>query len=232
VRVCETDGVFVVVVVAALAAVGGYYFFKYRARQARIRQVRALAQRIGFTFSVDDTERLVDMPFALFTKGDGRTLDLVVGGTHNGLPLHMFDFMYYETHSDGRGNRSRSYYRFTCAVLQIPAACPPLCLSHEDFLTRLGSHIGFHDVELEYDAFNKRFRVKCNEQKFAFTLLDGGMMQWLLDQDRFEHLEVIGPWVLLARDQLPPSAWTNLAVWLDGFHAHVPPLVYTSYPRS
>ena len=224
--------VIVVFAVLALLIAGGVYYVRYRLRQARIQAVQALAQRLGFTFSLDDTDRVVDMPFALFRKGDGRQVELVCSGVHNGLPLRLFDYWYYDETSDGRGNRSRSYHRFTCAILQIPAACPPMCLSHEDFLTRLGSHVGIHDVELEYDDFNKRFRVKCDEQKFAFTLLDGDMMQWLLDSDSFDYLEVVGPWVLLARDQLPPSEWLNLGVWLDAFHAHVPPLVYTTYPTS
>ena len=38
-----------------------------------------------------------------------------------------------------------------------------------------------HQIEFEFDEFNRRFRVKCNEQKFAFALFDGQMMQWLLD---------------------------------------------------
>ena len=224
--------IIVVFLVLAVLIAAGVYYVRYRERQARIQAVRALAQRLGFTFSLNDTEHVVDMPFTLFGKGDGRRAELICSGVHNDLPLRLFDYWYYEESSDGHGNRSRSYHRFTCAILQIPAACPPLCLTHEDFLSRLGSHIGFHDVELEYDEFNKRFRVKCNEQKFAFTLLDGDMMQWLLDTDTFEYLEVVGPWVLLARDQLPPSAWTNLGVWLDGFHAHVPPLVYSTFPPT
>jgi hypothetical protein len=210
----------------------GFAYLEYRARQARVAAVRALAQRIGFTFSLDDVDRVVDMPFALFGKGDGRKVELVCTGSHNGLPLRLFDYWYYDESSDGRGKRSRSYHRFTVAILQIPAACAPLCISHEDLLTRIGSHIGFHDVELEYDDFNRRFRVKCAEQKFAFTLLDGEMMQWLLEQDTFEYLELVGPWVLLAREQLPPSEWTDLGVWLDQFHARVPPLVYSTYPPT
>jgi hypothetical protein len=189
-----------------------------------------LAQRIGFSFSQDDVEHVAGMPFALFAKGDGREVDLIVTGTHNGLPMRMFDFMYYENNSDGRGRRSRTYYRFTCALIQIPAGCPPLRLDHEGFLTRLGSHVGIRDVELEYDDFNQRFRVKCKEQKFAFTLLDGEMMQWLLDHDGFETVEVVGPWVLLAVSQLDPGRWPGLGGWLDEFHAHMPPLVFTTYP--
>jgi hypothetical protein len=224
-------GVAVLLVIGALV-VGGVFYLRYRARQQRIRGVAALAQRLGFGFRLDDEDHIADMPFALFSRGDGHEADLVVSGTHNGMRLRMFDFMYYENNSDGRGNRSRTYHRFTCAILQIPAACPPLCLDHEDFLTKLGRHVGIHDVELEYDEFNKRFRVKCKEQKFAFTLLDGDMMQWLLDGDGFETLEVVGPWVLLAVNRLDPARWPDLGTWLDQFHAHVPPLVFSTYPPS
>lgn len=222
----------VVLLVVAVVVVGGFFYLRYRARQQRIRAVAALAQRLGFEFRLYDDDHIADMPFALFERGDGHEADLIVLGTHNGMRLRMFDFMYYENNSDGRGNRSRTYHRFTCAILQIAAACPPLCLDHEDFLTRIGRHVGIHDVELEYDEFNKRFRVKCKEQKFAFTLLDGGMMQWLLDGDGFETLEVVGPWVLLAVKRLEPARWPDLGTWLDQFHAHVPPLVFSTYPPS
>jgi len=224
--------ILVVVLLVVGLAFAGFAYLKYRARKAHIAAVRALALRIGFTFSLDDVDRVVDMPFVLFEKGDGRKVELVCSGTHNGLPLRLFDYWYYDETSDGRGNRSRSYHRFTCAILQIPAACSPLCLSHEDFLTRFGSHVGFHDVELEYDEFNRRFRVKCKDQKFAFTLLDGEMMQWLLGADGFEYLEVVGPWVLLAANQLEPARWPDLGTWLDQFHAHVPAVVYSTYPPS
>src|SRR5207245_6143689 len=139
---CKPRGVAVVLLlVVGVAVVAGVSYFRYRARQARIRGVAALAQRIGFTFTQDDVDHVVDMPFALFSKGDGRKVELIVAGTHNGLPMRMFDYWYYDDSSNGGGRRSRTYHRFTCAVIQIPAACPPLCLDHEDFLTRLGSHV-------------------------------------------------------------------------------------------
>jgi hypothetical protein len=214
------------------AAIAIVAYLRYQARQTRVHSVAALAQRTGFTFSRDDVDRVVDMPFKLFTQGDGRRVELVISGTLDGLPLRMFDYWYYDDSSDGHGVHSRSYHRFTCGLLTIPAACPPLRLAHEDFITRLGEHLGLHDVELEYDDFNRRFRVKCGEQKFAFALLDGQMMQWLLETDGFESVEVIGPWILLAGKQVEPARWLELGTWLDQFHSHVPPVVYTTYPPS
>jgi hypothetical protein len=224
----EVVGLFIVVG----AVFGLIAYFGYQRRQKRVQAIVALAQRIGFSFTSDDADHVVDMPFKLFGEGDGRKVELVISGTHNGHPLRLFDYWYYDESSDGKGNDSRSYHRFTCALLTLPAACPPLRLAHEDFLTRLGSHIGLHDVEFEYDDFNRRFRVKCEEQKFAFALFDGQMMQWLLEADSFESVEVVGPWVLLASAQLDPANWLELGAWLDEFQAHVPPVVYTTYPPT
>ena len=222
----------VLLIVVAVAALGLIGYFQYRSRRQRIRAVVALATRSGFSFTPDDVDRVVDMPFKLFTEGDGRKVELVMSGTHNGRPMRMFDYWYYDEETNGSSGESRTYHRFTCALLTVPAACPPLRLTHEDFLTRLGSHLGLHDVEFEYDDFNRRFRVKCNEQKFAFALFDGQMMQWLLEADTFQSVEVVGPWVLLARARLEPARWLDLGSWLDQFQAHVPPVVYTTYPPT
>jgi hypothetical protein len=223
--------VLVVFVLALVAVVAGIaYVLQVKARQARVRAVSALAQRIGFVFSVDDVDHVVDMPFSLFSKGDRRAVELVVSGTHEGVPMRLFDYWYYDESSDGRGGRSRTYHRFTCAVATIPAACPRLRLGHEDFLTRLGDHLGMPDVELEYDDFNRRFRVKCDDQKFAFSLLDGTMMQWLLGADSFDSVEIDGPWVLLTRAKLDPSRWLDLGSWIDQFHRQIPAVVYSTYP--
>jgi len=213
------------IVFAILAIIAGSYYVQFKTRQARSRAVAAVAASVGFTFTGNDTHGIAYLPFTLFKQGKGRKASLVISGTHNGVPLNIFDYEYYV-----QGNRSREYHRFTCAVLTIPAACPPLRLTHENFLTLLGDHLGHHDVKLEYDDFNRRFNVSCEDQKFAFTLLDGAMMQWLLDDDKIQHLEIVGPFVLFASPRRKPAVWLNLGTWLDGFQSHIPPLLYTAYP--
>jgi len=201
-------------------------FFQFQQRQARMRAVMALVTRIGFTFARDGYD-IPEMPFAFFRQGHSRKAQFVVSGRHDELPLEMFDYQY----TTGNG-RSSQVHRCTCAILTIPAACPELALSHENALTRLEDHLVHHDVELEYDDFNRRFRVSCEQQQFAFAVLDGEMMQWLLSADGFEHLEIMGPWVLLVSRSVPPVSWVNLGNWLDAFHAHIPPIVYSTYPRQ
>jgi uncharacterized protein DUF3137 len=216
-----------VVVAGAMIAVA---YVQYRARLARMNAVAAIGRTVGFSFSAEDADRIVSMPFVLFSKGDGRGVECVLSGTHDGLPMRLFDYWYYDETDDGRGDRSRQYHRFTCAVATIPAACPRFQIGYENFLTRLGDHLGLNDVELEYDDFNRRFRVKCADQKFAFSLLDGQMMEWLLGSASFAAVEIDGPWVLVAADKLEPSQWLALGSWLEQFHHQIPPVVYSTYP--
>ncbi len=220
----------VVVLVVGIAVAGGLAYQQYRKKQARIQAVMALARRVGFTFSIDDSDRIVDMPFGLFSRGDKRAVELVISGEHDGLPMRLFDYWYYDETSDSHGNRSRTYHYFTCGMVTIPAACPRLRLGHENFITRLGDHLGLHDVVFEYDDFNRRFRVKCDDQKFAFSLFDGKMMQWLLGADHFDSVEVDGPWVLLASPKIDPAQWLALGSWLEQFHRQIPAVVYSTYP--
>jgi hypothetical protein len=216
----------VVLIVGAIAVA----YMQYRKRQARIQAVMALAQRVGFRFSLGDADRVVDMPFTLFTKGEKRGIELVITGEHHGVPMRMFDYWYYDETSDSHGNRTRSYHRFTCGMITIAAACPRLRVGHENFMTRLGGHLGMQDVVFEYDDFNQRFRVKCDDQKFAFSMLDGKMMQWLLDTDTFDSVEVDGPWVLLVGPKIDPARWLELGSWLEQFHRQIPTVVYSTYP--
>jgi len=220
----------IVVLVVGIAVAGGLAYQQYRKKQARIQAVMALAQRVGFTFSIDDSDRVVDMPFGLFSRGEKRAVELVISGEHDGLPMRLFDYWYYDETSDSQGNRSRTYHYFTCGLVTIPAACPRLRLGHENFITRLGDHLGLHDVVFEYDDFNRRFRVKCDDQKFAFSLFDGKMMQWLLGADHFDSVEVDGPWVLLASPKIDPAQWLGLGSWLEQFHRQIPAVVYSTYP--
>jgi hypothetical protein len=197
--------------------------FQGQRKHARIDALGSMAIGLGLEYSIIDTYGIETMPYALFRIGKGQKAENVISGTYNGMPLKMFDYEYY---IDGR---QREYHRFTCAFMTVPAACPWLCLTHENVLTRIGDHLGVHDVQLEYDDFNRRFKVSA-EQKFAFTMLDGQMMEWLLGADIFDRVEVVGPWVLVVRPRLEASAWPKLGMWLDGFHQHIPPVVYTTYP--
>ena len=215
---------FLFLLVFGLVAIGTY-FAQAQARQARNRSIATLARSVKFDFSTSDPEEISGMPFSLFRLGHSRKTGPVIWGTHDNLPVHIFDYEYVT----GEG-RSRQVHHNTCGLLTVPAACPSLQLTHENALTRFADHFDHHDVKLEYDDFNRRFQVNCQHQKFAFSLLDAQMMEWLLTSDSFDRLEIVGPWVLIVRTRLQPALWLSLGNWLTAFHAHVPEIVYSAYP--
>ena len=192
-------------------------------RDSRRRAVIALAGALDFTFATVDSYGLADLPFTLFRQGTGKA-QLVISGTHNGLPLQIFD---YEHQSYPHSRDAKLY---TCAVLTIPTGCPWLQLVHETALTRVAEQVIHADLDFEYDDFNREFVVSCADRNFAFCLLDGQMMEWLVGALGVDRLEIIGPWILLANEPVDPSRWKELGEWLDGFRVHIPPVVYSSYP--
>jgi hypothetical protein len=223
---------FAVVIVVALLVAGGVWYFQFQLRQKRIANLMLVAQRLGFEFSVDDVDKTMGFPFDLFTRGDGQGIENVMWGERNGVPTRAFDFWYYDESTDNKGRRSRSYHRYTCAVMTIAADCPTLQIGHEGFFTRVGSALGFKDVELEYDDFNREYRVHCDEQKFAFSLLDGRMMEFLLQVSSIEALEIVGPFVLVATGKLASEDWPALVETAEQFHEHIPNVVWTTWARS
>ena len=149
--------------------------------------------------------------------------------------MQLFDFDYItessSTDSEGHTHETDTHHHFTCGVLTIAATCPPMSIGHEGFFSRLGEHMGVHDVALESEAFNREFRVKCDDKRFAFALLDANMQEWLLAAAKtVPAVELNGPFVLLATKQMKIPEWPSLLEWFDQFVAHVPNVVSTTYP--
>jgi Protein of unknown function (DUF3137) len=221
----------VLVVIGGVAAIGAMWWWQYRTQRKRRAGLFTVANQLGLRFSIDDPDGTVGLPFALFTKGKKRGVENVMWGTRDGVPIRLFDYWYYEERSDGKGT-TRTYYRYTCAVLTVAADCPALRIGRENILTRLGSSLGFKDVELEYDDFNRAFRVHCEDQRFAFSILDGRMMEWLLELHSLEALEIVGPYVLFIAPKLEPNSWPVLCEVIEQFHVLVPRVVWTTWPRT
>jgi hypothetical protein len=211
---CITAGVFL--------AVG---YFSYQQQKKRYAALAKIAASVGFVFTRGDPDRLVDTPFDLFHRGSKRTVDCEIGGVHNGVNMRIFDYKYYVNNG-----KSGQWYKFTCGMGMISAGCPPLHIAHEGFLGSLGNMLGARDIQFESDDFNKRYRITCSDHKFAFSLIDGQMMEWLMAAGSFSNIEIVGPWVLYTGPRLQPNDWLGIGTWLEQFHAHIPNVVYSSYP--
>jgi hypothetical protein len=213
---------FVVLVVAGAAV--SYYL-----KQKRRKELALVAGQFGLQFWPTDTQGCLGLPFHLFTKGDGRGVANVMWGTWQGIPLQEFDYWYYEESSDSNGNRSKTYYRFSCAVTEIEPVCPSLRVERENLLTSIADHIGLHDIEFESEEFNREFNVKGEDRKFASDFIDARMMEWLLATEHGFGFEVAGRWLLCYGKRRAPLELVPLIGTVKQFREHVPRVVFELY---
>jgi hypothetical protein len=221
----------VVLVIAVVAVVA---VLAYQADQKRRALLQGFALSNRWTYTARDDswcERFVGTPFG---EGDNRRATNILAGDNAGSPMVAFDYV-YETHStDSKGNRSTTHHRFAVCSLQMRAPLPGLQLTPESAFSRLAGHLGFGDVELESEDFNRRYRVTARDPKFASDVLHPRTMALLLSRPalnlRLLDVEALSwesgrlqPADLLARlstmhavlDGIPSFVWSDHALPVD-----------------
>lgn len=217
-----------VVIAVAVASIVAAFHLKARRREA----FRAFALQNGLQYAEPDPFDLLGWPFNLFRRGDGRGIENVLWGTWRQKPIHAFDYWYYTETTDSRGRRSRSYRRFSCALVEVPASFPHLELAREDLFSRLADHLGLEDIEFESPEFNRRYNVKAKERKFAYELIDARMLEWLVDFDQGLAFEVMGNRVLAYGRRAKPSGLLGLIGTAVMFRDHIPRVAWSLYPLA
>jgi hypothetical protein len=216
----EVLGPLLIVVVIGLIAALAYA--AYQAKQKRREDLFALATRLGLEFAVEDPYALHERPFQLLRMGDGRGCENVMWGTLHDQHVIEFDYWYYEESHDSKGGTSRSYHRFSCALIDgRPLWAQPITIGPETFGSRLAGMVGFHDIEFESEEFNRSWKVKCDDKRFANYLIDGSMMEWLMKASGW-RFELNGGEILCYADRLKTVDVPSLVDTAIGFRAQIP----------
>jgi len=215
----------IAIVLLAVALGAAVIWYQWSSKQKRRQAVLAFARSHHFEFSLTDPFDTRSFPWTFFQTGMNRKVENVVWGEDAGHKVRLFDYSYQETSGD-----NRSTEQFTCAMVQLPFDGAHLSLFPENMVSRLAEMVGFGDLQFEYDAFNRAFKVRCADRKFAFAVFDAAMMQWLLDAPHPKALEIGGPLVLVGFDQLAPTEWGNLLGFVRDFVSRIPSVVPELYP--
>jgi hypothetical protein len=227
-----------VVIVGAIVIAVVVFLLVQQQRRRRRRALHGLAALLKFQCYDRDPFATMTLPFGLFERGDGRGVDLLMSGTRQkdggeDVPVRLFDYWYYEQTSDGRGGRSRTYHRFTCSVSLIAGvACPRLSVKHEGLLSKIGQHIGFGNIDFESEEYNRMFQVTSEDKKFAYAMIDAGMIDFMIKTGGLCAFEVVGPYLLVTMKKLAPPDWRALLNATMGVHTNVPPAVREMYPGT
>lgn len=216
-------------VLFALIAVGVLVYGIVRAAQRRDAAL-ATANRLGLQYAKGDPLDLVQLPHQLFRKGDRRRIDTTVHGSLRGRQLALCDFVYTEVTRDAQGNTTNHDYRLSLCVVRMEHSMPWIEITPESLGRRFLNAIGVgNDVQFESDEFNREFKVLSADRDFAFTLIDPGMIEWLLARARDCHLEINGDRMVLATREMPWEQMGHFAELAMEFEDRIPPLAEERY---
>lgn len=219
----------VALVLGAIVVMAALAWFAWKKEQARKAALQAYATAQGWTYVADDRSQ-VDREGTPFQHGSSRRARNVLSGELGGRPFTAFDYSYVTESGSGK-DRRRTTHRFTVLCLRLPSALPTLSVTQENVLHKIGGALGFADIELESEDFNRRFRVTSSDRKFAYDVLHARTMGALLQQPEVD-MRVQGNEIItwrggrleaeaLAAQSAPP------AVLVDG----IPDFVWADHGR-
>ena len=164
------------VMLVGLVVVGVISYVKHLHAQQRAAELAAYCASQGWRFSAVDLDDLVNRwAGPPFDTGRRRRVRNVVSAEVDGRPMVAFDYSY--TVRQGKSTRT---YEYAVVALGMPCPLPELHVAPEGVFSRLGTVLGMADIDLESEDFNRQFRVRCPNPKFAHDVLTARTMHALL----------------------------------------------------
>ncbi|MEL6796219.1 MAG: DUF3137 domain-containing protein [Planctomycetota bacterium] len=183
-----SDGMFIVILIAGLLAAAGFgTWYSWKRAKERREALATLAGQLGMRFDAakdyGHDERYTN--FEIFRRGHSRaafnTLTGPVSINGSPHPVVMGDFIYKVTSGSGK-NRRTTTYRFSYTIVHLPlAGVPDLLIRPEHVFDKLGSMLGFDDIDFESAEFSRKFLVKSRDKRFAYDVVTPAMMEFLLE---------------------------------------------------
>lgn len=172
---------FLLVVLAGGALVGVLFWWSWKKDQETTAAFRKLAKDRGWSFQ--DKDRSVDerhRGLAPFDKGHDRYARWVLKGEQDGAAFELFSYHYEVTHHTGKSSHTEHHWHRVCSI-EMPLEAPGLVIKDEHVGHKLWDAVGGEDIDLDSDAFSRKYWVQCEDRRFAYDVLHTGMMDWLLE---------------------------------------------------
>lgn len=117
-------------------------------------------------------------------------------------------------------------HRYSFAVVDLEAWVPRIAVRHDPLAT-LSETLLLDRLRFESDAFNRMYRVDCEDQKFAYKFIDARMMLWLqeIGESFAFDFEANGGRALVSCRRLKPAGLIPLFGAAKGFVDHIPRVV-------
>jgi len=138
-------------------------------------RVRELAESNGWSYRRSDpgtTDPLVRAPLS---RGGGE-YDVITGVADG---VEFTSFSYGVRIAPGRPPV------FRVVAIRLPAAMMPMAVGPDRLLRAVTPMLGLPDVDIESEAFNRRFKVLAPDRRYAVTLLTPRTVELMLTSESF-----------------------------------------------
>jgi len=214
----------VVAILVLLAFGGGVIYAGYAYQQHQKAKLRAIAEAAGLQVDTS-TKPPPQLGFDLFDPGKRKkvTAQMWRAGEQDSV------FQYRYTVQSGDSSKT---YRFTAALVEVPFRAPHLKIGTENWWSKAKRIVGMRDIEVESAAFNDRYHVRCDDERFAISLLDPPMIAWMLSPQSgggTVTFEFRDRWMLCHCDQLKVAELPGMLAWAQSVRAQLPAVLGELY---
>jgi len=152
-------------VVTVVLFIGGGLIFSIIYEKRRKQKLKEIADEMGLTFAPDGDPHLLARfsDFKLFNVGRSRRMKNLIQGDSGEVKLAIFEYKY----TTGSGKNSKTRHQSVVSLHSPNLVCPDFTIRPESFLDRIGSALGFQDIDFDdHPEFSNKFVLQgSNEQQ-------------------------------------------------------------------
>ena len=162
-------------IAGGLAIAGVIIWVEYHFEKKRTEAMKAVAAEIGLHFSMTKDESLLAklQSFSLFNKGHGRKMKNVMKAETEIAQLTIFDYRY----KTGYGKHSHTHHHTVVALESGSLRIPEFTLRPEGLFDKIGSTLGFQDIDFKgHPEFSRMFVLKGKNEAAIRGYFDAEML--------------------------------------------------------
>lgn len=155
----------VLLVIAIVSLIVGGITLSILYENKRKQKLKELAEEMGLSFVPDGDPHLLARfsDFKLFNVGRSRKMRNLIQGDSGEVKLAIFEYAY----TTGGGKSSKTHRQSVVSLHSNDLVCPDFTIRPENFLDRIGSALGFQDIDFDdHEEFSSKFVLQgSNEQQ-------------------------------------------------------------------
>lgn len=142
----------------------GCVIWAHFAEKKRREELEKTAMEMGLAFFPEGDANLLNhlSRFKLFNRGRGRKMKNLIQGDSGEVKIAIFDYQY----TTGSGKNSHTHRLSLAALQSAELNCPDFTMRPEGMFDKLGSAMGFQDIDFEtHPEFSKLFVLQSSNEE-------------------------------------------------------------------